>query len=72
MPRAASAVAAVGVGLNLLLGYYKYSGFFLAQVQSTLGHVGLGGALSAPEVVLPIGISFFTFQGVSYLIDLCT
>ncbi|NHZ38973.1 MBOAT family O-acyltransferase [Massilia aquatica] len=56
---------ALGIGLNLaMLGYYKYLGFFAG----ILNAIGLReGAL--PAIVLPLGISFFVFQGISYLID---
>ncbi|MFB9244362.1 MBOAT family protein [Massilia antarctica] len=56
---------AVGVALNLaMLAYYKYLGFFAGILQAL--HLR-DGAL--PAIVLPLGISFFTFQGISYLID---
>jgi alginate O-acetyltransferase complex protein AlgI len=55
----------IGVGTNLaLLAYYKYLGFFTHVYNQLLArHVDL------PVIVLPLGISFFTFQGLSYLID---
>ena len=46
-----------------LLGWFKYAGFVGENLRA------LGLPLSVPEVVLPIGISFFTFQGMSYVID---
>ena len=46
-----------------LLGYYKYAGFAAGIAAS------LGISISMPEIVLPIGISFFTFQGLSYVVD---
>ncbi len=52
--------AAVGVGL---LGYYKYTGFFTSSLS------GLGLPVKVLETVLPVGISFFTFQGLSYVMD---
>lgn len=55
----------VGVGISLvLLLYFKYTGFFLDNLAGLLG-------VSAPvwKVALPIGISFYTFQIISYLID---
>jgi alginate O-acetyltransferase complex protein AlgI len=57
---------AVDVGV---LGYFKYYGFFVDSV--TNGFAKLGIHLSPPlvQVVLPIGISFFTFQAMSYVID---
>lgn len=48
----------------LLLGYWKYLNFF-GQIVSGL----TGIKLEIPEIALPIGISFFTFQGLSYVID---
>jgi alginate O-acetyltransferase complex protein AlgI len=57
-----------GIGLNLaFLGFYKYLGFFGDMLNSVLRLTG--NAITLPEVVLPLGISFFTFQGISYLID---
>jgi alginate O-acetyltransferase complex protein AlgI len=55
----------IGVGLNLsLLGYYKYTNFFAENIN------GLGlGQLPMREIILPVGISFFTFQGLSYILD---
>lgn len=59
------AVLAGLIILNVLpLLYYKYTGFFLETVR---GLTGWGMAFDDP--VLPAGISFFTFQGISYLID---
>ena len=52
------------VTVNLaLLGWFKYAGFFAQTVND------FGGHLSVPDIVLPIGISFYTFQGLSYVID---
>ena len=54
-----------GLVLNLsLLGYYKYAGFFLATWGSWTGLTA-----SIPQIALPLGISFFTFTQVAYLID---
>ena len=52
--------AVLGLGL---LGWFKYAGF-LAQTICDLGF-----AIPVPHITLPIGISFFTFQGLSYVID---
>ncbi len=61
---------ALGVIANLgILGFFKYFGFFLEQLTPILMKLGLGRDLPLLEVVLPVGISFFTFQGMSYLID---
>lgn len=55
----------IGVGINLLLLYYfKYFNFTVSIVQKLLHR-----SFQFTEVVLPIGISFFTFQGLSYVVD---
>jgi len=53
-----------------ILFYFKYSGFFVENVNSVLGSFGLG-ELSWPvkNIALPMGISFYTFQSMSYTID---
>lgn len=56
---------AVAVTVNLLiLGYYKYAGFMISTVNSMFGT-----AIPVRSIPLPIGISFFTFQAMSYVID---
>lgn len=59
----------VSIALNLgLLGYFKYANFFVENINSLLVNFGAQPAKWA-EVALPIGISFFTFQKLSYVID---
>lgn len=54
----------VGVGVDLLiLGTFKYLGFFAQSLQT------IGIPVEDPMIALPIGISFYTFQSISYLID---
>ena len=55
-----------GVALNLLIiGLFKYTNFIIGSVAAT------AGAVFAPwNIILPLGISFFTFQQISYLVDL--
>ena len=55
-------ILSIAVSLGLL-GYYKYAGFTASIA------VFLGISIQIPEIVLPIGISFFTFQGLSYVVD---
>ncbi len=63
-------ILGVGVGLNLLpLIYFKYSGFFVENINNLLQTVNIQ-LLEFDSVPLPIGISFFTFQAISYLIDI--
>ena len=61
----------IGVGANLaILGFFKYFGFFLEELAPILARAGVARDLPVIEVILPVGISFFTFQGMSYLIDI--
>jgi len=60
----------LGLAGNLgLLGFFKYSDFLLANAGRLLAVLGLGEGLPRAGILLPIGISFFTFQGMSYVID---
>ena len=64
------AVLVAGVTANLgILIFFKYWGFFLTQVGETLRLLGWERDLPLMSIILPVGISFFTFQGMSYLID---
>ncbi len=60
----------VGVTVNLaILGFFKYYGFFLEQMIVILHTTGWERDVPIMEVILPVAISFFTFQGMSYQID---
>jgi D-alanyl-lipoteichoic acid acyltransferase DltB (MBOAT superfamily) len=62
-PRA-RAVLTVGIIFNLcLLGYFKYAGFFVANVDDFFGAQWV-----VPNIILPIGISFITFQKIAFLV----
>jgi alginate O-acetyltransferase complex protein AlgI len=52
-----------------LLGTFKYVGFFVSELDGALDSIGLGSPLPLVQIVLPIGISFFTFQAISYVVD---
>lgn len=68
--RRGRALVTLGVAANLgVLGYFKYAGFFLEQVAALLQPLGFGRDLQLLQVVLPVGVSFFTFQAISYLVD---
>ena len=68
--RARKSLLASAVAVNLgLLAYFKYAGFFLSSAENMLSTLGLGGAIGAVSVVLPVGISFFTFMAISYVVD---
>jgi D-alanyl-lipoteichoic acid acyltransferase DltB (MBOAT superfamily) len=63
-------LVALGVTVNLtVLGFFKYYGFFTEQLQGMLQTAGWVRDLPLLQVILPIGISFFTFQGISYIVD---
>lgn len=56
-----------GIIINLgILGFFKYSDFFLSNVNAMTGKE----TFSLLDIALPIGISFYTFQALSYIIDL--
>lgn len=59
--------ASVGVNLGLLL-YFKYSNFFV-ETLSDISHFCGGGTISWMKLVLPIGISFYTFESITYVVD---
>ncbi len=64
------ALLCIGVTLNLLpLIYYKYWVFLMQSMPASL--VGLLSGIGIPveNILLPAGISFFTFQGISYIVD---
>ncbi|SEM92311.1 D-alanyl-lipoteichoic acid acyltransferase DltB, MBOAT superfamily [Luteibacter sp. UNCMF331Sha3.1] len=52
-----------------LLGFFKYGDFALHNMQALLGLVGVAYAPPAWDIVLPVGISFYTFASLSYTID---
>ncbi|TYZ24059.1 MBOAT family O-acyltransferase [Selenomonas ruminis] len=55
-----------GIVVNvLLLGYFKYTDFFLGTVNALAG----ADMFDLPHIVLPLGISFFTFTQTAYLVD---
>jgi D-alanyl-lipoteichoic acid acyltransferase DltB (MBOAT superfamily) len=68
--RARKQALIAGVVFDLgLLCTFKYLGFFVSSVDDSLDSVGFGSPLPFLSLVLPIGISFFTFQGISYIVD---
>jgi hypothetical protein len=57
------------VGNLALLGVFKYLGFFVDSVTSLVAAFGFEGEQQVLELALPVGISFFTFQAISYVVD---
>ena len=63
-------VVGVTVALHLLLlGFFKYFDFTLDMANSLAAALGRPGWAPGIEVILPVGISFFTFHGISYVVD---
>ncbi len=60
--------AAVVINLGVL-GYYKYTDFFIETIDATLATIGIDLGWVPLQIVLPVAISFFTFQALSYVID---
>ncbi len=61
---------AISLAVNLgLLGYFKYANFFLESLAGLLAVLGISLGGGWVEVILPVGISFYTFQTLSYTID---
>lgn len=52
-----------------ILGFFKYWGFFVESGTEVLEALGVDWAAPTLQVVLPVGISFYTFQSMSYVID---
>lgn len=52
-----------------ILGFFKYFDFFLMNLNAVIGKFGLEMVQKPFDVVLPVGISFYTFQALGYIID---
>ena len=57
------------IGNLTVLGFFKYYGFFVESMDDLLRPLGLSSAGLRLDIVLPIGVSFYTFQEMSYTID---
>lgn len=61
---------AVSISGNLaVLGFFKYANFIINNINSFFTATGLGYTLPAADILLPLGISFYMFQSMSYTID---
>ena len=61
----------LSIGVNLgFLGVFKYYNFFATSFAESLSYVGFHISPSTLNIVLPVGISFYTFHGLSYVIDI--
>ncbi len=53
-----------------ILGFFKYFNFFVGSFTSLLGGVGFKADWALLKIILPVGISFYTFQSLGYVIDI--
>ncbi|WP_396139147.1 MBOAT family O-acyltransferase [Flavobacterium sp.] len=61
----------LSIGINLgFLGVFKYYNFFAESFADGLTLLGLNSNLGSIQIILPVGISFYTFHGLSYVIDI--
>ena len=61
----------MGIGFNLgLLGVFKYLDFFRSSIESLTYTLGLGIHWPIIDLLLPVGISFYSFQAIAYIVDL--
>ncbi len=69
-PRRERGVLILNLVVNIgLLGYYKYYNFFIASAVAAFQRMGINWDMSSLNIILPVGISFYTFQALSYTID---
>ncbi len=67
-PRRLLFALSLAMNLSLLLGF-KYANFFLASLGELLNELGASASLPVLSVLLPIGISFYTFEAINYTVD---
>lgn len=62
------AVVGAIVGVGILL-YFKYTNFIFGEIAAALHTLGFGVSWSAMKIIVPVGVSFFTFKLISYVVD---
>ncbi|TGK04757.1 MBOAT family protein [Leptospira semungkisensis] len=62
-------VTSLVLNLVFILGFFKYYDFLSHNLNSLLQYIGLPGLFPILKIVLPVGVSFYTFQSLSYTID---
>lgn len=61
-------IASIGINLAFL-GFFKYYNFFITEFANLIGSIGFKVHPWTLKIILPVGISFYTFHGLSYIID---
>lgn len=70
-PRSRRWLLGASLGTNLgILGVFKYYGFFVQSFVQLLTQVGLQADVRTLNIILPVGLSFYTFQSMAYTIDI--
>jgi D-alanyl-lipoteichoic acid acyltransferase DltB (MBOAT superfamily) len=64
-----SILAAAIIALLAILGYFKYANFFVDSFAAVLRAAGIAVSPPTLHIILPIGISFYTFQAIAYIVD---
>ncbi|MBI2826644.1 MAG: MBOAT family protein [Planctomycetia bacterium] len=68
--RAKKTLLVVSIFANLaFLGFFKYYGFFTHELMGALDRVGIHASIWTLDLILPVGLSFYTFNSMSYVID---
>ena len=68
--RRRKALLCLSLAMNLgLLAYFKYANFFLDSLREMLAGFGVTAGVPTLEIILPIGISFYTFEAINYMVD---
>src|SRR5262249_2608554 len=69
-PRLRKALLLASLFGNLgLLCYFKYANFFLGSLQDAVGAMGVSLSVPVLQVIVPVGISFYTFEAINYTVD---
>ncbi len=60
----------LGIGFNILtLVFFRVAGFFLAELHAVLASLGLSTQAGGLHILIPLGLSYYTLQSISYLVD---
>ncbi len=64
-------ILATSIGIDVaILAYFKYYNFFVSNVVASLANLGFSASLPILNIILPVGISFYTFHAISYVVDI--